>query len=151
MIGWLVSWLVGWLVGWLVNGLVDQLVDWWISGLVGLVDWRTESWFFYFHRKMCGLFCFLHEGSTNWRADQLTYEQTVQSILIEMGWHVWKRITEVLLARRAHFVWFYILAFKGCSWRPIPAHPWCAGCHWDGIVELTSSRAFYWYAELCKM
>ena len=38
-------------------------------------------------------------------------------------------------------------AFKGCSWRPIPAHPRCANCHQNMIVELARSRAFKWYAE----
>ena len=37
---------------------------------------------------------------------------------------------------------------KGCSWRPIPAHPWWAGWHKDGIGEFSSSRAFNWYVEL---
>ncbi len=26
------------------------------------------------------------------------------------------------------------LAFKGCSWRPVPAHPWCA--HWHHYEEV---------------
>ena len=38
-------------------------------------------------------------------------------------------------------------AFKGCSWRPIPAHPRCANCPHNTIVELARSRAFKWYAE----
>ena len=42
-------------------------------------------------------------------------------------------------------------AFKGCSWRPIPAHPWCACWHKYGNAECASSRAFNWYAELCNM
>ena len=37
--------------------------------------------------------------------------------------------------------------FEGCSWRPIPAHPWYAGWLKNGIVEFASSRAFDWYAE----
>ena len=41
--------------------------------------------------------------------------------------------------------------FKGCSWRPIPAHPWRAGWYTEGIAELVSSRAFDWYAELCYL
>ena len=39
-------------------------------------------------------------------------------------------------------------AFKGCSWWPIPAHPWCVDWHYNGMFEFTSSRAFVWYAEL---
>ena len=38
-------------------------------------------------------------------------------------------------------------AFKGCSWRPIQAHPQHAHRHPDKLVELASSRAFNWYAE----
>ena len=38
--------------------------------------------------------------------------------------------------------------FKRCSWRLIPAHPWCAGWHKDRIGEFLSSRAFNWYVEL---
>ena len=38
-------------------------------------------------------------------------------------------------------------AFKGCSWRAIPAHPRCTYWLSDNFVELASSRAFKWYAE----
>ena len=40
------------------------------------------------------------------------------------------------------------LTFKGCSWRPIPAHPRCAQWHKNGIAGFVSSRAFDWYALL---
>ena len=41
------------------------------------------------------------------------------------------------------------LAFKGCSWRAIPAHPRCAYWLTDELVGVTSSRAFKWYAKPC--
>ena len=37
--------------------------------------------------------------------------------------------------------------FEGCSWWPIPAHPWYAGWHKNGIFEFASWRALNWYAE----
>ena len=39
---------------------------------------------------------------------------------------------------------FVIFAFKGCSWRPIPAHPWCARWHTNESVEFASWGAFNW-------
>ncbi len=57
-----------------------------------------------------------------------------------------------------YFIWLLILptsfvrsiAFKGSSWRPIPAHPRCADCHNDGTVKCASSRAFDRYAR-CRI
>ena len=40
-----------------------------------------------------------------------------------------------------------MFAFKGCSWRAIPALPRCVYQEPDKLVELVSSRAFKWYAE----
>ena len=39
-------------------------------------------------------------------------------------------------------------AFKGCSWRPLPAYPRCAEWHTNGIVEFGMSRASVWSALL---
>ena len=36
--------------------------------------------------------------------------------------------------------------FKGCSWRPIPAHPRCADRQNNGIIDLARSWGFDWYA-----
>ena len=49
------------------------------------------------------------------------------------------------------FVLETIIGCKGCSWRPLPAHPHCADWHNDGIVEFARSRAFVWLAVLYIM
>ena len=41
-------------------------------------------------------------------------------------------------------------AFKGCSWRAIPAHPQWGNWLSDKLVELASSKTFKWHAETCK-
>ena len=41
--------------------------------------------------------------------------------------------------------------FKGCCWRPVPAHPRYTDWHNNRIVEFTSSRAFVWYAVQYRM
>ena len=53
------------------------------------------------------------------------------------------------------FQWIWITlslirsyAFKGCTWRPVPAHPRPADWHKDGIVDCVRLRAYDWYAEL---
>ena len=40
-----------------------------------------------------------------------------------------------------------MFAFKGCSWRPIPAYPQFSYWQPDKLVEPASSRAFKWYTE----
>ena len=62
----------------------------------------------------------------------------------------WTRIS-FLYSISMTFSLIKYFTFKGCSWRPIPAHPWRAGWYTDGIAELVSSRAFDWYAELCYL
>ena len=42
-----------------------------------------------------------------------------------------------------------IFAFKGCSWRPTPAHPRYADWHDYGIVDYVGSRPIDWYTWRC--
>ena len=46
--------------------------------------------------------------------------------------------TEAPSARKAYLVQSF--AFKGCSWRLIPAYPPCPDCHNKGIFEIARSR-----------
>ena len=41
--------------------------------------------------------------------------------------------------------------FKGCSWKPLPAHFRFTDWHNNGIFEFASSRASVWSAVLCIM
>ena len=59
----------------------------------------------------------------------------------------WIFLIDVCLKKKHH----QVFAFKGCSWRPIPAYPQFSYRQCDKLVELASFRAFEWYAEPYKL
>ena len=104
---------------WLTDRLTDWRIDWQIDWRI---DWRID-----------------------WQTDGAMNKWT--AIFMEIRWCKttdgwWRRLLE---RPTLSLIQYQTFAFKGCSWRPTPAHPRCADWYNNGTVESASSRTFEWY------
>ena len=131
------------------NSKICKLASFRLIGLSLYMVFPFDFYYFVLHQIFCV------------QRMQLTIDSSAPSLSwLELQWDDWVcEVKSFWLICICVCIWFFqwiwitlshirSYAFKGCTWRPIPAHPRCADWHKGGIVGFVSSRAFYWYAEL---
>ena len=102
--------------------------------------WNMTAPKLYYYDFHC--FRWKHNGGTDRQMDRLMDGQT--DPLKKMGGRlsVLNLVYHFSILIIQSYIRFIAFKFKGCSWRPFPAHPRCADWHYNEIDEFASSRAF---------